>query len=212
MKEEYNIYMSTALGKFLDQNPTYKNDKNLNNQLHYMAYLVHIQHLEGIKIDPERTMLAEMYFVDEMIKNLPKSTTKDFSCHKGCSACCRINVDISNLEAKVIIKYCKENKIPIDEKYLKEQTKIEGNKIGQSDKYNNCVFLKDNECSIYPVRPIQCRKYHVYNEPQYCDVIKHPGHICRVHIDIDIECFISGIIDLVNNPIDRMPIMLLDNL
>ncbi|WP_420042290.1 YkgJ family cysteine cluster protein [Bacillus cereus] len=32
----------------------------------------------------------------------------------------------------------------------------------------NCPFLIDNSCSIYAVRPVTCRTYFAYGNPERC--------------------------------------------
>jgi Fe-S-cluster containining protein len=85
-------------------------------------------------------------------------------CKKGCSLCCDIPVAISDLEAIIIKEYLDKNHI----KYHKlspmgEKQKNAGKNRSIGDKYYGvkCLFLKDDNCSIYSARPFVCRKYIV---------------------------------------------------
>lgn len=88
----------------------------------------------------------------------------EFKCI-GCGSCCRgfpgyvwINRDeiekiskFLNLEIKVFLqKFCREsnNKIALKE-WLFDYS---------------CIFLKENRCTIYPVRPLQCKTFPFWKE------------------------------------------------
>lgn len=83
-----------------------------------------------------------------------------FEC-TGCGNCCSGSpgyVWVNEQEVEAIAEYLK---IPIDKfrkTYLRQK---EGRFALVELKYKNydCIFLKDNKCSIYPVRPVQCRTY-----------------------------------------------------
>lgn len=96
------------------------------------------------------------------------------SCSKGCHFCCRQNVHTFRAEAQVIAEYCKEKGIDIPKNYLKEQLKYGWRELAKTE-VGWCVFLKNGECSIYPVRPMACRNYFVVSPPERCDVVKYPS-------------------------------------
>ena len=108
--------------------------------------------------------------IDSFFVNTPEESKKEIQCKAGCTACCFIDVDISADEATVIIDYCRENDIEVDKAYLTEQAAI-GRRSYSA--LSRCVFLKDNFCSIYPVRPIACRKHWVKTDPALCDFSKN---------------------------------------
>lgn len=96
------------------------------------------------------------------------------SCTKGCHLCCRQSVNVYTSEAAVIGAYCKENGIEISKEYLKKQLMFGWKEIAKKD-CGWCVFLKNGECSIYPVRPIACRNHFVISPPHLCDTVKYPS-------------------------------------
>jgi len=96
------------------------------------------------------------------------------SCSKGCHFCCRQNVHVYKAEAAVIAEYCREHGIEIPKIYLKEQMRYGWKELAKTE-VGWCVFLKDGECSIYPVRPIACRNYFVISNPKLCDIITYPS-------------------------------------
>lgn len=91
---------------------------------------------------------------------------------------CYIPVSVDKVEAENILKYCSENKIDIDYAILKKQNdsyQREANYKKLMFKDRKCVFLKNNLCSIYPVRPLECRKHLVISEPKYCNTKNNPN-------------------------------------
>jgi uncharacterized protein len=78
-------------------------------------------------------------------------------CHKGCTYCCTMDVQISLLEAV----------------YIQEQTHghfrmREGKNLTTGHK-TACPFLSDDgSCGIYSIRPFNCRTFHTLDDPKYC--------------------------------------------
>lgn len=117
----------------------------------------------------KKTALLQFYqLADIIIKEFFAKSGTTASCKEGCSFCCHIPVDISEDEAAVIADYCTKNKIPISGAYLINQIskKLQ---VGKLVPDAACVFLKENRCSIYPVRPMNCRKYFVYSPAALCE-------------------------------------------
>jgi Fe-S-cluster containining protein len=76
----------------------------------------------------------------------------------GCFACCCNTVNISQIEAMVILKYCENIKYKIDFDNLSFDS-------------GRCLFLdKSNKCVVYPVRPIACRTHFVSSAPELCAI------------------------------------------
>lgn len=123
--------------------------------------------------------------IDGFFVNTPEEQKQGIQCKAGCTACCFIDVDVSTDEAAVIIDYCRENGIEVDKAYLTEQAAA-----GRSSYsgLSRCVFLKNNLCNIYPVRPIACRKHWVKTDPVLCDfsknIINQVGGFFNVNTEI----------------------------
>ncbi len=74
-------------------------------------------------------------------------------CKKGCSACCYIQVELSQAEAELIGEAV--HRAPVQFSPGHHTT---GNELlGRPD--TPCPFLKEDACSIYDVRPIVCRNF-----------------------------------------------------
>jgi Fe-S-cluster containining protein len=153
-------------------------------------------------------MLGLYALIDETMAR----TNRENSCKRGCNFCCHINVDITDPEAAAIHHHCKENKIKVDTKYLKERLQVRAKEVAFS-KTAACVFLKNGECSIYAVRPLACRTYLVVNEPKYCDVVSYPPphNGTLVVNDLDVQMEFSAFMNaLRGKSADRMERMLLN--
>lgn len=87
-----------------------------------------------------------------------------FECQENCSNCCKLPggfVYLSEKETADIADYLdvRENL------FLQWFTRIIDDKLCLVDGGNEyCVFLEDNKCSVYPVRPQQCRAYPFWRE------------------------------------------------
>ena len=137
--------------------------------------------------------IKEVYkAIDRYFDNAPEENKKEIQCKAGCTACCFIDVDISGDEAAIILNYCKENGIEIDREYLTKQAAV-GRKTYSP--LSRCVFLKDNLCSIYPVRPIACRKHWVKTDPSLCDFSKNIINQVGGYFDINTEILASAVLN-----------------
>ncbi|HMD00585.1 MAG TPA: YkgJ family cysteine cluster protein [Ferruginibacter sp.] len=131
--------------------------------------------------------------VDGFFDKAPEETKKNIQCKAGCTACCFIDLDISREEAALIVNYCRENDIEIDKEYLTKQVSI-GRR--PSNGMSRCVFLKDNLCSIYPVRPVSCRKHFVNSDPALCDASKNAVDKVDRYFDINSEILASALLNV----------------
>ena len=152
--------------------------------------------------------IKEVYkAIDKFFDNAPEENKKEIKCKTGCTHCCFIDVDISGPEAAVIVNYCKENVIEIDREYLTKQAAV-GRKTYTP--LSRCVFLKDNLCSIYPVRPIACRKHWVKTDPSLCDFSNNIINKVGAYFDINTEILASAVLNAENT--GAFEKMLLDEL
>ena len=138
--------------------------------------------------------IKEVYkAIDKYFDNAPEENKKEIQCKAGCTHCCFIDVDISEDEAVVILTYCKENGIEIDKEYLEKQAAVGRKKYSE---LSRCVFLKDDLCSIYPVRPIACRKHWVKTDPALCDFSKNIINQVGGYFDVNTEILASAVLNV----------------
>jgi len=154
----------------------------------------YIVQLRKLRIQNRVEATKEVYkAIDGFFNAAPEESKKEIQCKAGCTACCFIDVDVSGDEAAVIINYCKENGIEIDKEYLTKQAAV-GRK--SYSHLSRCVFLKDNLCSIYPVRPIACRKHWVKTDPALCDFSKNIVNQVGGYFDVNTEILASAILNV----------------
>lgn len=87
-----------------------------------------------------------------------------FGCQK-CGNCCTVNGDyayvyITDREARAIMEHME---IPRKEFMRSYCSRLEGRMIIRF-KNSTCAFLKDNLCTIYKVRPFQCKAWPFWTE------------------------------------------------
>lgn len=97
---------------------------------------------------------------------LKEEKSLKFDCHKGCSTCCNLRVEVLPPEAFLIARHIEQ--LPEDERTVMIG-KLEAhasNAFGKTfEEYEMpCPFLnKDGVCEIYDVRPFKCRTYYSMN-------------------------------------------------
>jgi len=115
--------------------------------------------------------------IDELTEIYKRDT--EVLCYKGCGKCCNQLIGCTQIEVKIMIDYIdslnEDLKTPINLDLIKYITEFKMwlNIVMQNNPKNkplvitelvknryreiSCVFLKDNICRIYPVRPMICR-------------------------------------------------------
>ena len=155
------------------------------------GYIEQLRHLRTI--NSEETIQEVFKAVDGFFETAPQENKNEIQCKLGCTACCFIEIESSGDEAAAIINYCKENNIGIDQEYLTKQAET-GRKT--FSEVSRCVFLKDNLCSIYPVRPIACRKHWVKTDPVLCDFSKNIINKVGGYFDLNTEILASALLNV----------------
>ena len=150
--------------------------------------------LRNLRAKNNIATIKEVYkAIDNFFNNAPGENKKDIKCKTGCTACCFIDVDVSADEVAAIINYCNENAIEIDKEYLIKQAEVGRKKYSE---LSRCVFLKDDMCSIYPVRPIACRKHWVKTDPSLCDFSKNIANPVGKYFDVNTEILASAVLNV----------------
>ncbi|HRW58976.1 MAG TPA: YkgJ family cysteine cluster protein [Chlamydiales bacterium] len=129
-----------------------------------------------------------------------------FKC-QGCSGCCQ------GFEGYVWITKEDVEKIStflnISQKdFLKKYTRLCFGRLSLIETNNNyaCVFLKDQKCQIYPVRPVQCKTFpfwthNLTSKEQYdklkesCPGIHHPDGKLFSFEEIEEKRYITDEVD-----------------
>ncbi|MCE9633597.1 MAG: YkgJ family cysteine cluster protein [Methylophilales bacterium] len=101
----------------------------------------------------------------DMVSQQAISQGEQFDCKVGCSHCCHVRVEA--IEPEIFQIAHELNKLPsVELASLIERLQkhaILAKDLSVQDHRIPCPLLKDNLCSIYPVRPAACRKVHSYD-------------------------------------------------
>ena len=87
-----------------------------------------------------------------------------FECQKGCVKCCAIPglIFVKESEIPAIAEFLKLTNEAFNEKYILRY--FGGNFRLNCPEDEPCMFLTESGCSIYPVRPVQCRSFPFWPE------------------------------------------------
>jgi Fe-S-cluster containining protein len=129
------------------------------------------------------------------------------SCTKGCGACCRNLVAVSEVEARrirdVVDELPEPRRSAVRARFAEASERLEraglletlrAAEVWTEAEYAArvahyfrqgipCPFLEDESCSIYEERPIACREYLVTSPPEYCARVGSEG-VRRVKLPV----------------------------
>lgn len=133
------------------------------------------QHKKAVDLKAKKELLKTVYDVyAEWVQRLP------LACRKGCASCCTQSVAMSDLEGRVILDFCaaqgrrewllaklartsvgKSRSLVTTNQFAEaclRQQEIDAEAPGSWD-FTPCVFLENDVCTIYEVRPFGCRSF-----------------------------------------------------
>ncbi len=169
-----------------------RNDCLKNLQKRCMMYL--LQSLGVMDIKTTGDLLQIFVRIDFLTKQLKSKCNVNFLCKEGCASCCSEYFYVSKTEYMVIVDYLAKSKADIHaiiqksrrikdfvkSNYKSEYAKLISNTVSLDDFNDNglslnvpCIFLQDNKCTVYNVRPIICRLYGISSEYNLCHKVAH---------------------------------------
>ncbi|MEO5374839.1 MAG: YkgJ family cysteine cluster protein [Alphaproteobacteria bacterium] len=88
------------------------------------------------------------------------------ACHAGCGTCChtRVTTDVATLAA--IALFIRETFTPEAVAALRERLSQEIGRIDTVRPFPACPMLENDQCSVYPVRPLVCRGFTSFDETE----------------------------------------------
>lgn len=117
-------------------------------------FRVHIKRLEQGR--PWFSSLLDCYAViDFSVADATAKSGRDAACRKGCNYCCYHKIPLSTAELMGLKLYAGHVLDAETKNFLAENLKKGG---------DLCLFNRDGVCTVYPVRPIACRRYVVLGE------------------------------------------------
>ncbi len=120
--------------------------------------LAEADNLINVRFNSPGTLMEHLTLAYRFLDKVSRQHVSKFAtCSKGCSHCCRMDVQLTTFEAEYIVVATGIPHAPA--------TPLS---TGHRDA---CPFLSNaGTCSIYAVRPLFCRTYHVLSEPDLCGV------------------------------------------
>jgi Fe-S-cluster containining protein len=147
--------------------------------------------LASLNVEPQRIAYTVHEIVEEHMAHMVATSEHGphISCRPGCGACCHLRVDVFPQEARLLRRAAEAAGVVIDRARLARQA---GQTVetwtGLSRDDRRCVFLGDDQrCQVYEHRPNACRKYAVRNDPDDCDMDKHPGGRVAIVFSVEAE-------------------------
>ncbi len=147
--------------------------------------ILKLSHEKGTGIQKEKA-LTDLKTIYELTDKALEPFLRNSSCEKGCNACCYLIVDSAAIEAEMVRRYM-EKHLADDErrrvlKKIKEAKRHNPDPVGTDEEFSDavvekhfamkmpCPFLsREGLCTIYEVRPINCRKHIVFSDPSQCE-------------------------------------------
>jgi len=119
------------------------------------------------------------------------------------------DVVLTKYEFDYLLDYCKNNSVRIDMSYVNELL----NKDSISSRalsLERCVFLKDNLCSVYSARPIECRSYLVSSPATNCnrDIFSNDKQEVLFYWEWDLMTFVAAAFDFFKSESRLLPDLL----
>jgi uncharacterized protein len=116
-----------------------------------------------------RSKLQRIYLLTDKLAEVREPYV---ACKRGCASCCRMNVTITNAEAEKLGSAIGRKPASVDTTLRRPSDYFAG---------RPCTFLgADEACSIYPHRPLSCRKHASFFEdagpchPEVMNEVKVP--------------------------------------
>ncbi|MBU5484064.1 YkgJ family cysteine cluster protein [Clostridium sp. MSJ-11] len=175
-----------SLGKnYLGENMLYSEAENDKVYDEIASTLIEEIHENELSLSNGKKLLKEIY---EIYDEGNRQFEKYASCKKGCGHCCCLYVDCSPIEAELIREYVQANfsqdEINLLKNKINEVVPIMPTTLDMEENnehalhYLNkklpCIFLSEEKtCTIYPVRPFNCRKFLTITSPEECILGEH---------------------------------------
>ena len=106
----------------------------------------------------------------------------EMACQAGCTHCCYLKVHVTPIEILALAAYVLKSFSTHDLQALKERlTVLDDVTHGMSEDERvrarvPCPLLEDDRCTVYEMRPLECRAYASSSAEACRAVLEEPGH------------------------------------
>ena len=112
---------------------------------------------------------------DRFIQESLKEDNLTITCKPGCSHCCRYAFICTLLEGlsigRHLLAFHADRVEPLRRQLRDYDTNQQNMSAAKWAAANiDCLFLVDNKCSVYHLRPLNCRTHYAVTEPSLCQV------------------------------------------
>lgn len=118
------------------------------------------------KLSPQESLLRFYSRQDGRIAEAMIVSPVKPACHANCSYCCYYKVEAHAIEIFAIVDFVKRQ---YSDRVLRRALELAAQNVKEVEGFSykqhmatnqQCPFLSDGQCSIYPVRPLKCRNFH----------------------------------------------------
>lgn len=119
--------------------------------------------------------------IDSAISSAEAHSHQQVACKAGCSYCCHLKIEAFANEVLLIRQHVLTHFTPELTRLVMQQAQQNVQLAKKMDRVTRlhtnmkCAFLQDNQCSIYPVRPTNCRTHHALDANVCKSSFEQPG-------------------------------------
>lgn len=212
---EGGLWISTRLAQYMEQ---------MRNQMHPRIWERTFRQFQE-RVKKQIDILARILPGVSRAKYVQQRTDEELAkggkdselitCAKGCSACCHLNVGVTDDEAEQLADLVITGKVRINIQRLKMQATLPDDDREwwtMPKERSRCVFLGDNSlCMVYAERPTACRLHNSVDEPWKCDRDYNPNDVpAKRYVSQQGEVITTAALQV--SPRGHLPRMLLSKL
>lgn len=128
----------------------------------------------------KKSLLKFYASLDNNMRNVASAYHLPLECREGCSYCCLLKVDAKAHEIFSIVDYIDDTFTANEKEALIHRLHESADEISpltaQEHLVSNipCGLLVNDSCTVYPVRPSLCRKFHSTSQANCIDSYERP--------------------------------------
>lgn len=143
------------------------------------------------------SLKSKLAKVTRLMDELSRAAYSYVACRSGCSACCKMNVSITVLEAERLAEVSGKRVARVLKPGMHKQDRFAG---------VPCPFLRGDKCSVYADRPFACRAHFSFAADSYACQPEHAyvggmgmvrfDGVSKAYLDIASATALKGFADI----------------